>query len=104
MKMLLKTQQILEKGYGMYGDLRKEFLFQNRKETWQEMLEKETLDTYLTQFQQEMQAKADRLEAQMTKTAGLTEQLKQQDVMAYMGRLNNLQSQVMEIMQQEIRA
>ena len=104
MKMLLKTQQILEKGYGMYGDLRKEFLFQNRREMWQEMLADGTLSPYLTKYQQEMQDKADRLETQMMQQAGITEQLKKQDVMAYIGRLNNLRSQVMEILQQEIRA
>ena len=74
-----------EPTYGKYGMLRKQFLKEYRSARYQYMLLTGKLNEHLNQIDQEVREQVETLMEQMTEKQGVTEKLKAQDQMKWVG-------------------
>ena len=88
--------------YGKYGMLRKQFLKEHRPARYQYLLMTGELTAHLNQVDQEARGRVESLMKQMTEKQGVTEQLKMQDQMKWVGLMNNIKACAEEIVLQEL--
>lgn len=91
-----------EPTYGKYGMLRKQFLKEHRSARYQYLLMTGDLTAHLNRVDQEAKRRVESLMKQMTKKQGVTEQLKVQDQMKWVGLMNNIKVCAEEIVLQEL--
>ena len=82
---------------GKYGMLRKTYLKEHRKGLYLELVLSGKLNEHLHQVDEECNQMMDRLVEQMKEKQGVTEELKVQDQMAWVGRVNNIRACAEEI-------
>ena len=87
---------------GIWGMRRKRFLKTYRDPIYTGMLLNRTLNSHLERIDRQAEALFDLLVEQMAAREGLTEQLKAVDQMAWVGKMNNIQSRAMEIVYNEL--
>ena len=87
---------------GKYGMLRKTYLQDNRKGLYLELVLVGKLNEHLHQIDKECNQMMDRLAEQMKERQGVTEELKMQDQMAWVRRMNNIRVCTEEIILKEI--
>ena len=75
---------------GKYGMLRKTYLKEHRKGLYLELVLAGKLNEHLHLIDEECNQMMDRLVEQMKERQGVTEELKMQDQMAWVGRMNNI--------------
>ena len=86
-----------EPTYGKYGMLRKQFLKEHRSARYQYMLLTGKLNEHLNQIDQEAREQVEMLMKQMAEKKGVTEELKVQDQMKWVGLMNNIKVSAEEI-------
>ena len=86
-----------EPTYGKYGMLRKQFLKEHRSARYQYLLLTGKLNEYLNQTDQEAREQVEMLMKQMAEKKGVTEELKVQDQMKWVGLMNNIKVSAEEI-------
>lgn len=91
-----------EPTYGKYGMLRKQFLKEHRSARYQYLLMTGDLTAHLNRVDQEAKRRVESLMKQMTEKQGVTEQLKVQDQMKWVGLMNNIKVCEEEIVLQEL--
>ena len=82
--------------------LRKSYLQEHRKELYLELVLAGKLNEHLHQIDEECNQMMDRLVEQVKERQGVTEELKLQNQMAWVGRMNNIRACAEEIMEKEI--
>ena len=82
---------------GKYGMLRKSYLEERRKGLYLELVLAGKLNEHLHQIDKECNQMMDRLVDQMKEAHGVTEELKMQNQMAWVGRMNNIRACAEEI-------
>lgn len=87
---------------GKYGMLRKTYLQENRKGLYLELVLVGKLNEHLHQIDKECNQMMDRLAEQMKERQGVTEELKMQNQMAWVRRMNNIRVCTEEIILKEI--
>ena len=87
---------------GKYGKMRKKYLKENRNPLYQAMLLKGTLDEHLAEIDRTANSRLDLILPKMMAEAGVTEELKAQDQMKWVGLMNNLKQSAEEIIQNEL--
>ena len=87
---------------GKYGMLRKSYLQEHRKGLYLELVLAGKLNEHLYQIDEEYNQMMDRLVEQMKERQGVTEELKMQDQMAWVGKMNNIRNCAEEIVVKEI--
>lgn len=92
----------IEYPIGKYGMLRKTYLEEHRKGLYLELVLAGKLNEQLHQVDEECNQMMDRMVAQMKEKQGVTEELKMQDQMAWVGRMNNIWACAEEIVVKEI--
>ena len=90
------------KPLGKYGKMRKKYLKENRNPLYQAMLLKGTLDEHLAEIDRTANSRLDLILPKMMVEAGVTEELKAQDQMKWVGLMNNLKQSAEEIIQNEL--
>ena len=90
-----------EPTYGKYGMLRKQFLKVHRPARYQYLLMTGELTAHLNRVDQEAREQVKTLVKQMVKKQGV-EQLKMQDLMKWVGLMNNIKACAEEIVLQEL--
>ena len=88
--------------YGKYGMLRKEFLREYRSAKYQYLLLTGKLTTHLNQVDHEAREQVWMLVEQMAEKQGVTETLKKQDQMKWVGLMNNIRNCAEEIVLETI--
>ena len=88
--------------YGKYGMLRKSFLKENKRNWYQSMMLSGRLENYLQEIDEQANERMELTVSQMVKTEGLTEQLKADDPMTWVARMNNIRSRAEEIVLAEL--
>lgn len=88
--------------YGKCGMLRKEFLREYRAAKYQYLLLTGKLTTHLNQVDQEAREQVWMLVEQMAEKQGVTETLKKQDQMKWVGLMNNIRNCAEEIVLETI--
>ena len=83
--------------YGKYGMMRKQFLKEHRSARYQYLVLTGKLTEHLNQVDKEVREKIEMLEEQMAEQWGVTEEMKIQDQMEWVRRMNNIQATAEEI-------
>ena len=83
--------------YGKYGMLRKQFLKEHRSARYQYLLLTGKLNEHLNQTDQEAREQVEMIMKQMAEKKGVTEELKVQDQMKWVGLMNNIKVSAEEI-------
>ena len=91
-----------ETTYGKYGIMRKQFLKEHRSVKYQYLALTGKLTEHLNQVDKEAREKVEILMEQMAEQWGVTEELKRQDQMEWVRRMNNIKNATEEIALQEI--
>ena len=86
-----------EPTYGKYEMLRKQFLKEHRSARYQYLLLTGKLNEHLNQTDQEAREQVEMLMKQMAEKKGVTEELKVQDQMKWVGLMNNIKVSAEEI-------
>ena len=79
-----------EPTYGKYGIMRKQFLKEHRSARYQYLVLTGKLTEHLNQVDKETREKVEMLVEQMAERWGVTEELKLQDQMEWVRRMNNI--------------
>ena len=87
---------------GIWGQRRRRFLRQHRNPIYVGMLLGGTLDAHLAETDARAQEMMDTLMLQMATAEGVTEELKCNNQMEWVGRMNNIRSRATEIVYKEL--
>ena len=87
---------------GIWGRRRQQYLREHRPVIYSSLLLSDKLFPHLTEIDRQAQNMYDQLMRQMAVRAGITEQLKATDQMAWVHKMNAISSQVREIINAEL--
>ena len=87
--------------YGKYGIMRKQFLKEHRSAKYQYLVLTGKLTEHLNQADKEVKEKVEMLIEQMAEQWGVTEELKMQDQMEWVRRMNNIKANAEEVVLKE---
>ena len=87
---------------GVWGRRHKEYLKENRKAVYSLMRTRNTLHSYLADLNEQAEDMFFRLVKDMAKAEGITEQLKAENQMAWVGAMENIRSRATEIVNHEL--
>lgn len=91
-----------EPTYGKYGIMRKQFLKEHRSTRYQYLVLTGKLTEHLNQVDKEAREKVEMLVEQMAEQWGVTEELKMQDQMEWVRRMNDIKATAEEIVYRNI--
>ena len=87
---------------GKYALLRKRFLKQNRRVTYTNLLTSGRLNAHLTEIEQTARSRMEQITAEMARSQGVTEELKANDQMRWVGLMNNIRQAAEEMILNEL--
>ena len=90
-----------EPTYGKYGIMRKQFLKEHRSGRYQYLVLTGKLTKHLNQTDKEVREKVEMLMEQMAEQWDVTEELKTQNQMEWMQRMNNIKTNAEEVVLKE---
>lgn len=90
------------KTIGIWGQRHARYLKQNRKVLYMNLLTSGKLNSYLANIDKQAQERFERLIEGRKQTQGITEQLKAENALEWVGRMNNIRACAMEIVNEEI--
>lgn len=91
-----------EQPIGLWGQRHKRYIKEYRPALYNALLLSGNLNSYLADIDQQAQERLDTIIKQMAQTQGVTETLKADDQMAWVGKMNNIQAGAMEIVNSEL--
>ena len=91
-----------EQPIGLWGQRHLQYLKEYRRITYLNLLTSGRLNAYLADIDKQTEEMFFRLVEQMKQAHGITEQLKAENQMKWVGRMNNIQSCAREIVDKEI--
>ena len=91
-----------EPTYGKYGIMRKQFLKEHRSARYQYLVLTGKLTEHLNQVDKEVREKVEMLMEQMDEQWGVTEELKMQNQMEWVRRMNDIKATAEEIVYRNI--
>ena len=87
---------------GRYGRLHREYLKQEHPARYSFLILTGKLWTYLADLNEQAEERLDLIIGQMKATEGVTEELKAQNQLEWVGRMNNIRSRAEEIINSEL--
>ena len=96
----LSSQEM--KPIGKYGQMRKQYLKEHRPILWNRLILKEQLFSHLQEIDKISHRRLEEMLPQMATQAGVTEELKKKDPLAWAGMMNSLKAQAEEIILNEL--
>ena len=91
-----------EQPVSLWGQRHLQYLKEFRKNTYTTLLTSGKLNAYLADIDRQAQERFETLTEQMKRVQGITEQLKAESVLEWTGRMNNIRTCVIEIVNEEI--
>ena len=91
-----------EQPIGTWGQRHLDYLKQYRKVTYTNLLTSGRLNTYLADIDRQAQERFERLIEGMKQAQGITEQLKEENALEWVGLLGNIRTCAREIVNEEI--
>jgi len=91
-----------EQPIGIWGQRHLDYLKQYRKVTYTNLLTSGRLNAYLTDIDRQAQERFERLIESMKQAQGITERLKEENALEWVGRFNNIRACAREIIEKEI--
>ena len=93
----LKLSDTTEYQIGKYGRMKRRFLEENHRGIYSHMILSENLWKHLAEIDEECNEMMDRLVGQMAKKEGVTEQLKSDDWLCWLQKINSIRSRAEEV-------
>ena len=90
------------KSIGLWGHRHKRYLQEHKRATYTTLLTSGKLDSYLADIDKQAEDMFLRLVEQIANREGVTEQLKAENQIEWVGRMNNIRSRAMEIVNAEL--
>lgn len=87
---------------GMWAELRKNYLLEEKPEDYAEIVEEKMLIEYLVAIEEHYSKKFDELVEKQMEREGIDEELKIRNPLEWIGQVNNIRSCVKEILIEEI--
>ena len=91
-----------EQPIGLWGQRHLRYLKEYRRNTYTTLLTSAKLNTYVADIDKQAQEHMERLTAQMKRAQGITEQLKAENPLEWVHRMNNIRACANEIVEKEI--
>ena len=98
----LSLTQQPETPLGKYGRMRKTYLKEHRPILWNRLILSETLYPHLREIDETANRRLERMMLELMKLNGVTEGLKAEDPMKWVGLMNNLKAQAEETILAEL--
>ena len=98
----LKLPEEEQQPIGVWGQRHLRYIKQHRKVLYFNLLTSGKLNSYLADIDKQAEDMLSRLVKQMTKREGVTEKLKANDQMEWVGRMNNIRQRATEVVNKEI--
>ena len=86
----------------MWGQRHLRYLKEYRRGIYLNLLTSGRLNDYLADIEEQAQERFERIVEQMKQTQGVTEQLKSENTLEWIGRINNIQACAREIVNKEM--
>ena len=99
----LKLPDEENKPIGLWGQRHARYLKQNHRVLYMNLLTSGKLNRYLSDLDKQAEEMFARLVNQMAEREGITERLKADNQMEWVGRMNNIRSRAIEIIGKELR-
>ena len=87
---------------GVWGQRRRQYLRKHRKALYNTLLLSGKLDSHLADINQQAEDMFSQLAEQMAKQEDITEQLKVENQMEWVGRMNNIRNRAIELINSEL--
>ena len=87
---------------GIWGQRRRDYLKQHKEPIYTGLLLSGKLDAHLAEVDRSAAEMYERFVAQMAKEEGVSEELKATDQMTWVGRMNNIRSRAVELVNAEL--
>ena len=87
---------------GKYGRMRRKYLEEHRPILWNQMILTETLFPHLREIEETANRRLEQMMPALMKAAGVTEDLKARDPMAWVGLMNSCKAQAEEVILSEL--
>lgn len=91
-----------ERHIGVWGHWHLQYLKENRKVLYTDLLTSSKLNSYLADIDLQASERLERLTEQMKQAEGITEQLKAENAMEWVQKMNNIRHRAEEIICREI--
>ena len=91
-----------ERPIGVWAHRRRQYLKQHHKILYYNLLTKGILNSHLAEVQQRASELEETLVKQMAQKAGLTEQMKAEDMMKWVRLMNNIRNSAQEIVKNQV--
>ncbi len=91
-----------EQPIGIWGQRHGRYLKEHHRILYYSLLTDGKLNSYLTDIDRQAEELFSRLVKQIAEQEGVTEKLKAQDQMAWIGKINNIRNQAMEIVHNDL--
>ena len=91
-----------EQPIGLWGQRHLRYLKEYRRATYITLFTSGRLNNYLADIDRQAQERMERLTEQMKQAQGITEQLKAENALEWVGRMNNTRACAKEIVEKEI--
>ena len=98
----IKLPEQPEYEIGVWGQRRRQYLKKNHRVLYYNMLTQCKLYPHLAYIEQQAQRMFDRLVDELSDKEGITEKLKAENAMEWVGRMNNIRACAREIVNEEI--
>ena len=98
----LKLPKEEEQPIGIWGQRHRRYLRENRRVLYADLLTSGKLNGYLADIDRQAEEMFSRLVKQMADAEGITEKLKADDMMSWVGRMNGVRSRAAEIVNVEL--
>ena len=98
----LKLPEEEQQPIGVWGQRHRRDLKEHRRATYATLLTGGKLNSYLADIDRQAEEMFSRLAKQLAKAEGVTEQLKADNQMEWVRRMNNIRSRAMEIVNSEL--
>ena len=98
----LKLPEEEQQPIGVWGQRHLRYIKQNRKVLYLNLLTSGKLNGYLAELDKQAEETFSRLVKQMAERDGVTEKLKADNQMEWVGRMNNIRNRAMEIVNADI--
>ena len=87
---------------GVWGQRHKRYLKEHKEAVYITLLTSGRLNSYLADIEEQAQERFERIVEQMKQAQGITEQLKADDTLEWIGRMSNIQACAREIVDKEM--
>ena len=98
----LKLPEEEQQPIGIWGQRHLRYIKQNRKVLYLNLLTSGNLNRYLSDLDKQAEEMFSRLVKQMAEREGVTEKLKAENQMEWVGRMNNIHSRAKEVINNEL--